>query len=551
MAVSSSSGGFFTVSGFGQSFLVPDFSEFVSPDLEALFRPDPSLAAEGSLRRVLDVALDANALVDKFEVIVTARPAIATFAAEVGQPRIGGTGLDLIIDFGAPRTVSMIQVGGGFTLTSVNSWNGMAFATPVALTSSLSGHTGILQETRSERLQLMLGGTGDKAALISQTLLVLPDAPADLELRINDGPPVWRQTGTVRLAPGTDLTSDGFNQNGQRVVDLTAAVAALTGDPTNRASLPFRLELTSRTAGRLDLAAPLERRLLRHVWRAKADNDAAPPVVFAAEGARALALTAEGMPETAALSEVRATLKGTPPPERVLPPVGPEPSDLAEFVLDANRAMLVRLPIDARLGSLTAVRLPLAAGPGGAQVTLALWSSTDAGEPDSPIPAGVSKAVPLDEGDEAWVTFAFDPPQARVAPPAPAIAPPLWAAILVSRGQVVWRPTLAASLDEEGGSLRTGPQAGPWYPLPALFDRAPGNAFGQLRGRVRVAGVPAKATPVAPILVDAGLAAAEAALVDAGVRVAAAAAPSGRTLTVTALAAMTVTLSEIDLVTLG
>jgi hypothetical protein len=51
--------------------------------------------------------------------------------------------------------------------------------------------------------------------------------------------------------------------------------------------------------------------------------------------------------------------------------------------------------------------------------------------------------------------------------------------------------------------------------------------------------------------VDAALTPAEATPIAAGVRVTAAATPAGRTLTVTALEAMSVTLSEIDLVTMG
>ena len=198
--------------------------------------------------------------------------------------------------------------------------------------------------------------------------------------------------------PGTELSLDGFNQNGERVVDLTGAPAALTGNPEAPAARRFRLDLTSRTAGRLDLAAPVERRSLRHIWRALAAGDAAPQLAFAEEGAQALPLSAAGMPGDAALSEIRVTVKGVTPPERVQPPVGPEPSDLVEIVLDANRAALVRLPTDTRLASLAGVRLPLAAAPGGAQATVALWSSTAAGEPDAPIPAGVSKPVPLDAG---------------------------------------------------------------------------------------------------------------------------------------------------------
>lgn len=546
MALPSQSRGFLTIGGPAGTFLVPDISEF------ALFEPEPDLIAEGALRRSIEIELDANALVDKFEIIVTAKPAIATLAAEVAQLRIGGSGLDLIIDFGAPRTVGMVRPGGGFTIDNIMSWDGMKFGAQVAIHEPRSPKTAILQETRTERLQLNLSGDGNKAALIADTLLVLPDAPSDLELRIDDGPPVWRQNGAVRLQPGTELRSDGFNQNGQRVVDLTAALAALTGDPTTTAARRFRLELTSRTAGLLDLAAPPERRSLRHIWRAEGGGEAEPRLVFAAEGAQRLALTAAGMPAEAPMTEVRLTLKGAVPPERVLPPIGPEISDLVEIVLDANRAALVRLPIDPRLASLTAIRLPLAGAPGGAQATVALWSSTEAGEPDAPIPAGVSKPVPLDEGAERWISFPFDPPYAlEPPPPAPAVVSPLWAAVLVSRAEVTWRPTLAADVAQEPGLLRTGPSAGPWYPLPALFDREPGNVFGRLRGRLRVAGLPGKATPIAPVRVDAGLTTVDTTPSDAGVRVIVPAAVSGRTLTVTALTAMTQVLSEIDVVTTG
>lgn len=538
MALSSDLGGFFTVSGSAGSSLVLDLSQ-----TEFFLEPEPHLVAEGALRRSLAVELDSNALVDKFEIVVTAKPAIATLAAEVAQVRISGA-LDLIIDFGAPRTVAMVRPGGGFDLDQVMSWNGMAFAIDVPFHTSLFGSTGILDETRTERLLLKLSGNGDKAALIAETLLVLPDAPSDLELRIDDGPPVWRNSGAVRLEPGTDLSPDGFNQNGERLVDLTAALAALTGNPVAPEAKTFRLELTSRTAGRLDLAAPPERRSLRHVWRAGAANDNAPRLAFAEEGAQALPLTASGMPGDAALGEIRVTVKGVAPPERVQPPVGPDPSDLVEIVLDANRAALVRLDVDPRIASLSGLRLPLTVGPGGAQATVALWSSTAAGEPDAPVASAVSKPVPLDEGAERWVSFAFNPP---VIP----VGAPLWAAVLIGRGQAIWRPTLAAAVADEAGSLRIGPAAGPWYPLPALFDRRSGNEFGLLRGRLRSMGLPGKATPIAPVRLDAGLAPVEITPSDAGVRVSVPATQAARALTVTTLTAMTVTFADIDLVTTG
>ena len=70
-----------------------------------------------------------------------------------------------------------------------------------------------------------------------------------------------------------------------------------------------------------------------------------------------------------------------------------------------------------------------------------------------------------------------------------------------------------------------------------------------MRGRLRSTGLPGKATPIAPVRLDAGLEPIEVTPSEAGVRVSVPAAPAARALTVTALAAMTVTFAEIDLVT--
>jgi hypothetical protein len=553
--ISASGLGFEISLGGGRGFLVSDFAGYLD-----LLEPEPQLVAEGALRRSLDLELPANALVDRLEVVVTAKPAIATLAVDVAQVRLGATGTDLVIDFGAPRTVSVVRPAGGFSIGEVRSWNGMAFAAISPAAHMTLGGTAVLPEVRTERLQLVLGGSGDKAVLIAQTMLVLPDAPSDLELRIDDGPPAWRQAGAIRLEPRASLTANGFNQDGQRLVDLTAALAALTGDPTSTETRRFRLELTSRTAGRLDLAAPVERRTLRRIWRANADGEAEARLAFAEEGTRALALSAPAMPAEAAIAELRVTLKGTPPPDRVVPPVGPPPSDLAELALDADRAAIVRLPAASGLAGLTALRLPLAVADGGAEAAVALWSGTDTGQPDAPLPKGASKPVALDAGAERWVTFPFAGPVPLEDTGAGSPPTTLWAALLVSRGRIVWRPTSrdAAAADPAAGVLRTGPQAGPWYALPALFDPLPGNPFGQLRGRVRLAGKASPTAPIAAVQLCIGAVPADtlppsvaATPSDAGTRVTVAPGAAGRTLTVIAGAAMTFTLSDIDLVTTG
>lgn len=519
-------------------FLVQDHSRLIDR------LGEPELVVEGTLQGSLALDLPANALVDRLEVIVTARPASATLAAAVAQLRLGASGQDLVVDFGTPRTVSMIRPAGGFTVATVKSWNGMAFTDVVPRPLS-RGTTAVLSEVRTERLQLLLNGNGDAAELIAGLLLVLPDAPSDLELRIDGGPPVWRHPGAVRLEPGTALGFEGFNEDGQRLVDLAAAFGALTGDPLQCATRSFRLELTSRSAGRLNVAAPAARRSLRRIWRARIDGEAEPRIGFEEEGPRSLLPQIEALPAEAVATELRLTVKGAPLPQRAVPPVGPEASDLAEIIVDPNRAAIIRLAMGSRLGLLNALRLPLAAGAGGAEATVALWSSNQAGVPDQALPKGTSQPVALDAGPERWVTFPFAAP---VAMP----VTPLWAALLVARGSLVWRPTAIdpADADQAAGTLRTGAQAGPWYGLPALFAELPGNPFGRLRGRVRLFGTPAAETPIAAASFGAGAATVEATPGDSGLRVIVPVS-GGAALSVVAGAAMLLSLSEIDLVTTG
>ena len=385
-------------------------------------------------------------------------------------------------------------------------------------------------------------GNGDKAALVAETLVVLPDAPSDLELRIDGGPPVWRSNGPVRLEPGADLSPDGFNQNGERRVVLTGALAALTGNPEAPAARTFSLELTSRTAGRLDLAAPAERRSLRHVWRAVVAGDAAPSLAFSEEGAEALSLTATGMPADAELGEIRLTVKGTAQPERIQPPVGPEPS------VWSKSCSIRTVPCwcgwaSIRNRNLSGLRLPLAVGPGGAQAVVALWSSTSAGEPDAPIASGVETGAARRRGGTLGLV--------RVRPA------PRGAGRAVMGGRAGREGTGELAPDAGRGRYRGGRLAEDRPRRRAMVSAAGAvrPPSGQrLRPDTRPAaldGLPGKATPIAPVGLDAGLEPIEVTPSEAGIRVSVPAASAARALTVTALAAMTVTFAEIDLVTTG
>jgi len=212
------------------------------------------------------------------------------------------------------------------------------------------------------------------------------------------------------------------------------------------------------------------------------------------------------------IEEIRLTASGNPPAERVLPAIGPpwastaETPLLAELVLDADRAVCVRLSAGSGLTELTGVRLPLSTSGDGAEVSVVLWSNKDAGslEPVTVLPNGASAPVSLTAssgGEEVWTRFAFAKPV-----PLDKNNPP-WVAVLVSRGTLTWAiasspvVTVPSTTDDalvESNLLRRGAPNGPWRALPPPFESA---ELIQARGRIRMIGTSTKEAPVPPVLV--------------------------------------------------
>jgi len=156
----------------------------------------------------------------------------------------------------------------------------------------------------------------------------------------------------------------------------------------------------------------------------------------------------------------------------------------------------VRPPADA-LGELTAIRLPLVAEAGGAEVRVVLLAARDDGEPGEA--AGVSsRSVTLDppgptDDADPWSTFAF----ARAVPLTDA-AP--WVQLVVVRGAVRWKlgqfghTQAALPPATQPFPVRRGPTSGPWAALPALVG--PDRGIG---GRARLVGHARKGAPIAPL----------------------------------------------------
>jgi hypothetical protein len=358
-------------------------------------------------------------------------------------------------------------------------------------------------EVKTERLQIDLVGSGTEQVLGESVLVELPDVPADLDLRINGGPPVWTAPGAVAAGVGGwQAAGDGFVR---QTINLSQALTSLLGDPTADTgdSVEMRFTLSARIPGALMLDLPAEgARTIRYLTQiTQGFLDGRLELTFPEEGRGRVPLPLPAWAKR--VEEVRFILEAALPPERTIPPLGPEAeviaaaggaTPFAELVLDADHAASVALEAGTDLVELTAVRLPLRAEAGGAEVQVLLFDRNSVGEPGPPLVGGASAPVTLEPPTEAgdrWKTFAF-PDAALLAGP-----PPL-AAVMVSRGRV----TLSlARLPASGtplpgaGEVWIGPPTGPWQRLPAL------GILAGMRGRIRMTGRAGPEKPVAPLRV--------------------------------------------------
>jgi hypothetical protein len=425
----------------------------------------------------------------------------------------------LVLDFGMLRTVSAVAVLNSSTLQvlQVKPWTGMGFAdspvfntsgTPWKITADTGKLTGdawavvpLPSEVKTERLQIDLAGTGTEAALGESVLVQLPDVPADLDLRINGGPSAWSAPGAAAAGVGgwNAASADFVTQT----IDLSQALTALLGAPTADKTdmLEIHLVLAARTPGALTLDLPPEgSRTIRYITQVtQGFLDGRLVLTFPEEGRGRVPLPLP--PWAKRVEEVRVTLEATLPPERTIPPLGPDADAIpasggvvpfAELVLDPDHAASLPLEAGMELTGLAAVRLPLRAEPGGAEVRVLLLDRDSLGEPGAARDGGASTPVTLeptpDSGDR-WTTFAF-PAAVPLAAPRP------FAALVVSRGRVTLslaRVPLGESALPGAGEVWIGPPTGPWQRLPAM------GVLDRMRGRIRMTGRAGKEKPLSPL----------------------------------------------------
>lgn len=459
----------------------------------------------------VDVQLARNALVDDYRFLLQAKRVDSTKVQEVAQVRsYESAGSDeLVIDFGTPRTVSGIDLPGDANVFQVFPWLGSQFSPTSAMGGSFYGPlpaspNAVFPELRTERLRVVISRalSGDE---ISEVRLRLPEPPSGLELRIDDGPPVWSHPEPVQPRANVETPdADGWDKDSKRIVDLRSALAALAGDPLAADDpVAFKVTLSTKVPCQLDLDVHGTPQL-RRVRRVRFDGETTAALDFASEGLLdvALALPAPPAGQSRRIDELRWTAVADLPPERVLPPVGPDAAAgasepvLAELFVDPERAVCVRLPAGSGLAELTAIRLPLRALGDGAEARVVLWSvAADAALPVVALPQGASEPVTLTAGaTEQWVTFGF-----KQAVPVDAALMP-WMALIVARGELSWALARSVAGDPvDAQVIRRGPPNGPWKALPAPLQSASGVL--DARARLRLAGHAAKAATIAPLTI--------------------------------------------------
>src|SRR5215475_13159400 len=236
--------------GFGIEAAAQKQIEFLGDFKYGMYFVGAQQIANGISSFTLPVNLARNTVVYQYDVVVKAARAGAALAANVAQMRVNdatlvalnGNGLSVVIDFGTLRTVSAVQVDNlDLAIVRVTPWMGAAFAAVPAYATVLSSVVGLDRRTvtrstptspsddqnailpseiRTERLLVDILGKVPAETLAQQLGVILPEPPADLEIKIDGGAPVWKSPGPALAGTGATLVEDRFNRDDERMVKL-------------------------------------------------------------------------------------------------------------------------------------------------------------------------------------------------------------------------------------------------------------------------------------------------------------------------------------------
>ncbi|MCC6774176.1 MAG: hypothetical protein IT360_23525 [Gemmatimonadaceae bacterium] len=524
--------------------------------LVSLFGLAPTITGGGAVA-ARTLAIPRNAVVvSTFPAMVRVVHAEWFAARDVAQLRSAASGTAgvhaVVVDFGAARTVAAVaSTTGSVLVTSVQRWLGASFeSASLEMRPSLGAPGALASEVRTERLLVTCAGPSFDA--VRDALAVrLPELPADLELRIDGGAPIWTSGGPVvagpltadapalRLAPGAVAngsqrwravaTSGSAPPSFEQALDLAAIVNALTNDPdaAHGDTREVTVSLTSRIPGAIGLdlpTAPLA--LLRHLARVTDGFvEGRQDVTFNSEGLHVVPLA---LPSWAtSVHAASHLLAGSCDANRTLPPLGPDATLLdqsqardgavrpdAEFVVDGARSLALRLPADHGLLTVSAFCVPVRPDSSGCELRAVLLAAVgDPAGPGAPLDGGVGTPVVVDpapDDGEQWVTLPLQSPYTiaaghelyvalhvlRGTAALPALR--LSASVTDTAGTPVSSSAPAAQATEGATPVWRGPPTGPWELVPDSAD------LRGLRGRLRVTGTAPNDRPIAPVRIALG-----------------------------------------------
>jgi hypothetical protein len=423
---------------------------------------------------VAPLALSARSVVRSATVAVHAEPAGGQVPlAKVARVRPSGgvdPGTQFIVDFGALVTVGGLKGPNTAGTLTLAPWIGSRF-----------GDVAPQGELRTERLLVTLANSVSAATFAAESTVSLPAPPADLDLAVG-GARQWFAAGPARGDAGGTFDAS---------VDVTTALQAAVA----AGHQPVAVALRSSAPGLLRVS-PTVRYL--EVHEVVFPEGATRTVEAPAEGTYSLSLPLPAEAAKWTVQGVRAAATARIGPERILPALEPGLSADAQLVLDLEHAIAVRLPDEqtAKFAQLTALRLPLAAAPEGAELAGTLLAAAEQApnEPGRPIPSTQLGPLTLDPGAPfdpdkpppvSWVTLPLATPHAPGKKP-------IWASLELARGAVLW----PLGADPSAGTPLRRPTPNGFAELSKVTGVETGSA------PLRVAGVAPSDEPVPALVVS-------------------------------------------------
>lgn len=450
--------------------------ETASPAAKARAEASPAKRAgdgppcAAKVEKILD--LPANALLSKVEVSIVAMPGGECPLNEAGEMRLSEDDKKkAIIDLKRMRSVSGLKAPQ--TIEQINTWTGAEFG---GSDITVNKKNALFPEVATERLLVTFTSDADIEDLVEKGTIILPDAPVDLVLSINDKT-AWTHLGPVKLSPAGKQNAKGtisspfFSES----IDITQPLQ----DEINAGAAAIKIVLRAALACRLQLTIPSPQYLLSH------------DVVFPAQ-ALALEITEEGrstlslpLPDGSSswlISSIFFTLGGKVGQSRFFPAVGPKALSLGELVLDSGHALAASLTANSlkKFKTIEGVRLPLQVEEGGAEITAFLHLDDDGKVGDSLADAAF-KSQTIDQTQrEQWVLLELGKPVDIQT------GTDLWLEINVIRGKCWWQLGDDSPSSDGIVTLQRGIPGGPFSAFTLTL-----NGQGQnLQGRLRLSGQP-------------------------------------------------------------